>query len=512
MSPLDLSIVVLSLVGLVVLAGWLARRQRHTADYYLGGGRLPAWALGLSLAANQVSAISLIGAPAFVALRPGGGLGWLQYELAVPLAMAALVVWGVPFLRRAAGAEIYTVVEARLGPGARRLLAAFFLVGRGLGAGVVLYASSLVVDACTAWGFSTSLLVVGTVAVAYTALGGLTADVISDVLQFGLLWGATVVVTVVLGLRMAGRGLLTGVDPARLVILDLSHHGLGDGATFAFWPMLIGGFFLYLSYYGCDQTQAQRILAAADADQARRALTVASLVRFPLVLTYCLFGLMLAAFLAATPDFAQTLQGRPPDALVPQFLVTYLPTGIVGVVVAGILAAALSSIDSALNSLSAVVVEEFSTPALRRDPARQLRWARIATIGWGVAATTAAWFFSRAGETSIELINRVGSALYGPVLAVFLLAWRSRRADQWSAVAGAVAGLLANLALAAWAPGISWLWWNVVGCGVTLVVGVALGRSKVAVEPVGDREGRGYARILVIFFAAILILLAVVTL
>ena len=395
MSPLDLTIVVLSLIGLVVFAGWLARRQRHTADYYLGGGRLPAWALGLSLAANQVSAISLIGAPAFVALRPGGGLGWLQYELAVPLAMAALILWGVPFLRRAAGAEVYEVVEARLGPGARRLLAAFFLVGRGLGAGVVLYASSLVVDACTAWGFSTSLLV-----------------------------------------------------------------------------------------------------------------TVASLVRFPLVLTYCLFGLMLAAFLAATPDFAQSLVGRPPDALVPQFLVTYLPTGIVGVVVAGILAAALSSIDSALNSLSAVVVEEFSTPGLRRDPARQLWWARVATIGWGVAATTAAWFFSRAGETSIELINKVGSALYGPVLAVFLLAWRSRRADGWSAVGGAVAGLLANLALAAWAPGISWLWWNVVGCGVTLAIGVAFGRSKVEVEAVGDREGRGYARILVIFFVVILALLA----
>ncbi len=94
------------------------------------------------------------------------------------------------------------------------------------------------------------------------------------------------------------------------------------------------------------------------------------------------------------------------------------------------------------------------------------------------------------------------------MLAVFLLAWRSRRADQWSAVAGAVAGLLANLALAVWAPGISWLWWNVVGCGVTLVIGVAVGRSKVAVEPVGDREGRGYARILVIFFVAILFLLA----
>jgi len=511
MSALDLTIVVLSLIGLVVLAGWLASRQRNTADYYLGGGRLPAWALGLSLAANQVSAISLIGAPAFVALRPGGGLGWLQYELAVPLAMAVLVVWGVPYLRRAKGAEVYSVVEDRLGRGARRLLAAFFLVGRGLGAGVVLYASSLVVDACTAWGFSTSLLIVGVVAVAYTALGGLIADVFSDVLQFALLWGATLVVTIVLGVRLAGRGLLTGIDPARLVVLDLGHHGLGDGATFAFWPMLIGGFFLYVSYYGCDQTQAQRILAAANASQARRALTVASLVRFPLVLTYCAFGLMLAAFLAATPDFARLLADRPPDALVPQFLVNYLPAGVVGVVVAGILAAALSSIDSALNSLSAVTVEEFQPPSVRADGARQLRWARAATVAWGVVATAAAWFFSRSGETSIELVNRVGSALYGPVLAVFLLAWRSRRADGWSAVAGAVAGLLANLALAVWAPGISWLWWNVVGCAVTLVVGVILGRSTTAVEPVGDGGGRRHARLLLLYFAAIVTLLAVIT-
>jgi SSS family solute:Na+ symporter len=509
-SPFDLAIVVLSLAGLVVLAGWLAKRQLHTGDYYLGGGKLPAWALGLSLAANQVSAISLIGAPAFVALRKGGGLGWLQYELAVPLAMAVLVVWGVPFLRRAAGAEVYAAVEERLGGVARRVLAAFFLIGRGLGAGVVLYASSLVVDACTGWGFTTSLLVVGTVAVVYTALGGLVADVFSDVLQFGLLWGAAVVMTVVLAIRLVGRGVLGDIEPPRLVVLDLAGHGLGDGATFAFWPMLIGGFFLYVSYYGCDQTQAQRVLAAADADQARRALTVASLVRFPLVLTYCLFGLMLAAFLVETPDFARSLAGQPPDALVPRFLVTYLPTGVAGFVVAGILAAALSSVDSALNSLSAVVVEEFSSTALRAEPTRQLRWARAATVGWGVTTTAAAWFFSRSGETSIELVNRVGSALYGPVLAVFLLAWRSRRADGRSAVAGAVAGLLANLALAAWAPAVSWLWWNVVGCAVALLVGVAAGRGNTPVNPVVT-GGHGLARLLAAYFLAILLLLALVT-
>jgi SSS family solute:Na+ symporter len=509
MSQLDLAIVVVSLVGLVLLAGWLARRQQRTADYYLGGGRLPAWALGLSLAANQVSAISLVSAPAFVALRAGGGLKWLQYEMAVPLAMACLVVWGVPVLRRAAGAEVYAAVESRLGTGARRTLAAFFLVGRGLGAGVILLVSARVVAACTGWGVDLSLLVVGLVAVGYTALGGLIADVFSDVLQFALLWGATVVATVVLWLRF-GRagGAFAGIEPDRLAVLDFSRHGLGDGATFAFWPMLLGGFFLYLSYYGCDQTQAQRILAAADRGSARRALTVGALVRFPLVLTYCLFGVMLAAFVAATPEFASRLAGLAPDDLVPQFLVTYVPTGVVGVVVAGILAAALSSVDSAFNSLSAVTVEEF-VPERRTDRSR-LVWARLITVGWGVLAVAAGLWFARSGDTTIEIINRVGSALYGPVLAVFLLAWRSRRADGRSAVTGALSGLAANLALASLAPDVSWLWWNVSGCLVTLIVGTVFGRSKVDTEP-AVTGGQRYAAMLVGYFVLILAVLAVVT-
>jgi len=511
-SAIDLAIVVLSLAGLVVLAGWLSRRQEQTADYFLGGARLPAWALGLSLAANQVSAISLIGAPAFVALRSGGGLRWLQYELAVPLAMAVLVVWGVPLLRRARGAEVYEAVEDRLGPGARRLLAAFFLIGRGLGAGVILYASSLVVDACTEWGFAKSLLVVGSVAVAYTSLGGLVADVLSDVLQFGLLWGATLIMTVILGVRLGTGALLQGVDPARRMVFDFASHGVGDSATFAFWPMLIGGFFLYVSYYGCDQTQAQRVLAAKDADSARRALCVASLVRFPLVLTYCVFGLLLASLIAANPHFAASIEGLPPDALVPRFLVSFLPVGALGVVVAGILAAALSSIDSALNSLSAVTVEEISPLSVRRDSRRQLVWARAATAAWGVFATVSAWAFSRSGETVIELVNRVGSALYGPILAVFLLAWRSRRADQRSAVAGALLGVVANLALGVFAPGVSWLWWNVVGCVVAFVAGEAFGRSQNPVVRTGDRAGRKYAALLVCYFVLIVLLFAAWTL
>lgn len=506
MASLDAVIVLGSLIAVVALGAWFAARQRVAGDYYLGGRRLPAWALGVSLAANQVSAVSLVGAPAFVALRAGGGLTWLQYELSVPLAMVVLVAWGVPFLRRAPAASIYSVVEERLGGGTRRALALLFMVSRGAGAGVILYASALVVAAVTEWPLVTSLVVVGSVAIAYTSLGGLVADVVTDVVQFGLLWGGTVVVTVLLGLRLHRGGLLLGgVDRSRLDPLDFVHHGIGDGATFSFWPMLVGGLFLYLSYYGCDQTQAQRILAARSEGDARTALAVAAFARFPLVCTYCLFGVMLGGLLAAEPAFAARIAGRPPDALVPEFLAWALPVGVRGVAVAGILAAALSSVDSALNSLSAVLFEEL----LPRLDAARLRVARIATVAWGVLAVGAGYLFSRSGETTIELVNRVGSALYGPILGVFVLAWRSRRADGRSAVSAVLAGVSTNLALAWWMPSVSWLWWNVTGLAVTLVLGVFAGRNPsplVAATSPGS-GWRALALWLLGLFVAILVVL-----
>jgi len=512
MSALDLGIVIVTLLGLVVLAGQLARRQHDTADYYLGGRGLPAWSLGLSLAANQVSAISLVGAPAFVALRDGGGLGWLQYELAVPLSLAALVIWGVPFLRRAHGADIYSVVEERLGRGARRFLAAMFLLGRGLGAGVILYTSSLVVDACSGWGISISLLVVAGVAVSYTGLGGLVADVFSDVFQLALLWGGTLVASGYLAWRLLPQGrLLAGLDRSRLVALDFSGHGLGDGATFAFWPMIIGGFFLYLSYYGCDQTQAQRILAAGSDRAAQKALTIAALIRFPLVLTYCFFGLLLGSLLVADPVFAQRLSGQPADALVPQFIVGYLPMGLLGLAVAGILAAALSSLDSALNSLSAVTLAELVPKTTRTESRISLLWARIGTLAWGLWATGFAWWFSQGQETVIEMVNRVGSLVYGPILAVFLLAWGSRRATGRAAVLGGLLGVGANLLLSALAPGVSWLWWNPLGCLTTLLVGhfFPIGKA-VALVPARapDSQARRMATLLIAMFVVVFLLLA----
>jgi SSS family solute:Na+ symporter len=467
LGPLDALVVLGYLAAIVALSWAIARRQRTGEDYFLAGRAMGGAALGASILANQASAISLVGAPAFVALREGGGLRWLQYELAVPLAMLLLVAWLLPMLRSVEGSSIYAWAERRFGRGTRRALAAAFLLSRGLSLGVILYASALVVSAATGLGGTAALLAVGLLSVAYTGFGGIVADIWSDVLQLGLLFLGTAASAVYLALRPE---VLAAVPTERAVAISA---GLGlHGDSFALAPMLVGGLFLYLSYYGCDQSQAQRLLAARDDGAARRALLLTGLLRFPLVLTYCLFGLLLAGLLRADAGFAAALAGQPADSLVPLFITRELPAGLRGLLVAGILAAAMSSIDSALNSLAAVTLED----VFGRPVGGQSVWiGRLTSFSWGLFAVGSALVFARAGSLVLELVNRIGSLFAGPLLGVFTLGLVAAGASGRSAVAGLGLGLGANAALAAWAPQVSWLWWNPAGWAVTVAVGLLAG-------------------------------------
>lgn len=495
----DHAIVIAYIVGIVGLSSLLARRQRTGADYFLAGRAMGALPLGASILANQASAVSLVGAPAFVALREGGGLRWLQYELALPLAMLLLIAFLLPALRSVPGSSIYAYAERRFGRGPRQALAGAFLISRGLALGVILYASALVVSAATGLGTAAALLAVGLLSVAYTSLGGIVADIWSDIAQLVLLWAGTLACALYLW-RQPGVVASIPMDRARALVPDFGLHA----ESFSLGPMLLGGLFLYLAYYGCDQSQAQRLLTARDDYAARRALLLTGLLRFPMVLTYCLFGLLLAGLLQADPDFAARLAGRPPDSLVPIFITSYLPAGLRGLLVAGILAAAMSSIDSALNSLAAVTLED----VFGRDAASQSVWTgRATSLAWGLFAVASGLVFARTGTTVLELVNLVGSAFYGPLLGVFTLGVLAPGVSGRHAVAGLVLGLGANLALALGVPWLSWLWWNPAGWIATVGTGLALARRLPRLpEPMANRRE---ALLLAGAFVAMLTLLAV---
>jgi len=479
---LDWLVVFVYLAAMLIVAAWLGRRQSSREDYFLGGNKLSAWSLAVSTMATQCSTNSLLGAPAFVGFVAGGGLLWLQYELAVPLAMLLLIPLLVR-VRMSGSISIYAFLEERLGRGARLAASATFLFFRGIATGVTVYGVAIVVTLLVDVSYTQAVLLLMGVTIAYDLMGGMRAVVISDVIQL-LLIVITVLVSLIaiVGSLDGGisgpDGLFALVDYQRLQALDFS-FGLNGEGNYGFWPMLVGGLFLYMAYYGCDQSQAQRVLSSKNAAEAERVLRLNGLLRFPVVLLYCLLGLALAAFAANHPEF---VAGLPTNAaqeanfnlVFPVYVLNTFPTGLVGLVMVGIFAAAMSSIDSSLNALAAATVEDHIKPRVSAQHDSFIA-AKAATLVWGVVAVVFSYQVEAIAPTVLEAINKVGSMSNGSLLALFTLALLAPGVGQRAALSGFGLGLAANMCLWLWAPQVSWLWWNLVGFVVALLSAGLLG-------------------------------------
>jgi len=187
MNSLDWIILFLYILFIIGMGWYVGKKQTSREDYYLGGRRMPPWQIGLSIMATQVSAISLIGAPAFIALKGNGGLVWLQYEFAIPLAMIAIMLVLVPVFRKTRAITIYEYLELRFNENVRTVVSLIFLISRGLGAGVALLATGIVTAVCLDWPLAETILLIGVVSIIYTTFGGIVADIYSDILQLVIL-------------------------------------------------------------------------------------------------------------------------------------------------------------------------------------------------------------------------------------------------------------------------------------------------------------------------------------
>ncbi|GAB1257797.1 sodium:solute symporter [Aurantivibrio plasticivorans] len=469
-ATLDWSVIVLYCGGLIALALWLSRSQDSREDYYVGGRKIGAWPVGLSIMATQCSTNSILGAPAFVAFAAGGGLIWLQYELAVPLAMVALMLFVMPLFRHLRLISVYAYLEQRFDLRTRLALSGLFLFVRAFATAVTVYSIAIVIDLITGLGFIPSVLLLGIFTIIYDVLGGIRGVIYSDVLQLGILVTMLVLVLLYLVDDAGGtQNLWQHFSDERKTSLDFSHHGFGDGQTFAFWPMLLGGLFLYVSYYGCDQSQVQRQLSTRNIDTTNNALLINGLLRFPLVLLYCFVGVGIAVYATQHPEFINSLpkNNDSPEfnVAVPLYMINALPTGLVGLSLVALFAAAMSSLDSVLNSLSATTMEDF----VRRfhqgrwDHHRELILSRWITAAWGAVTLTMAFFVGDIAPTVLEAINKVGSLANGPILAVFALGFLTHRVQGPHVIGGLIIGVALNSYLWLFHPNISWLWWNVIG-------------------------------------------------
>ena len=481
LTQLDWTIICAYLAGIMGFAIWLSRGQNSREDYYVGSRRVGPWPVALSIMATQCSTNSILGAPAFVAFAAGGGLVWLQYELALPLAMIFLILFVMPLFRHLKLVSIYEYLELRFDLRTRLALSGLFLFIRAFATAVTVYSIALVIDLITGVGFFWSVMLLGTFTVVYDIFGGIRGVIYSDVIQLLIL---VMVLTLLLVLLTDSAGGFTALfndfDPQRRQAIDLSHHGFGDGHTFAFWPMLIGGFFLYVSYYGCDQSQVQRSLNTEGIDQTNQALFLNGLLRFPLVALYCLVGVGIAVLAADNPDFLQLLptnNGIPEYNLaVPVYMLTALPAGLVGLAMVALFAAAMSSLDSVINSLSATTMEDF----VRRFSSRQrtdheeLMLSRWLTVFWGVVTLTMSFFVGDIAPTVLEAINKIGSLANGPILAVFMLGFFVKRVNGPLATFGLLLGIAVNGVLWVAAPSVSWLWWNPIGFAAAFLIPVVI--------------------------------------
>ena len=480
------------IVGVYLLAflglGYMFKNQKNQQDYFLGGRSFGWFPLSLSVMATQLSAISFISAPAFVGYREGGGLQWLSYEFAVPLAMLFLMVVVLPTLYKSGVVSIYGYLEQRFSRSTRMLLSGVFQISRAFATAVMIYTVALILTQVLDIPFWQTVAVTGIITLVYSLQGGMKAVVYGDMIQMIVLFGG-----IILCAAFAIHGLggwsefQSQLDPARLQAVDVDGLGVGGEGSFGLWPMVIGGFFLYASYYGTDQSQAQRLLSARDLGTAQKTLLMNGLLRFPITLSYCIMGLAVGALALSSPEFSSQVPLDKPDLLIPVFIRDYLPVGVVGLLIVAILSAAMSSLSSTINSLSAASLEDFIVRGRDLSPEKALGYSRWLSLGWGVVCLLLSFFAGDIADTVIEAINKVGSVFYGPILATFIAAVAIPRIRAREANLGLVVGVATNVWL--WlgvGEGLFWFWWNATGFVATLGIAwlVSFFRPKASIAPI----------------------------
>lgn len=536
MNWLDYLIVVLYLGGFLGM-GYFFKENKNSTDYFLGGKSLGWFPLSLSTMATQLSAISFVSAPAFVALKAGGGMKWLSFEFSVPLAMFFLMIVLIPPLFRSGVVSIYEFVERRFDASTRLLLSIVFQISRALATGVMVYTIAIILQAVLDIGFIYTIPIISIVTIIYSWQGGMKAVVWGDAIQMIILF-AGLVISLVFGyfLMVENGGSLSNIDPDRLQVIQ-HNFGFGDG-EYGIWPMIIGGFFLYASYYGTDQTQAQRLLSAKDEKTIRTLLFANGVLRMPVVFIYTTMGLVLGGFILVAPDFLNELSevtakhfpkefaasGIKPDLMVPVFITNYLPHGVIGILMVGILSAAMSSLSSTVNSLSAVTVEDFfNRGKWELSPKQYMMISKAAVVFWGIVTIASAFLLGGSESSVIEIINAIGSVFYGPVLATFVLAIFSKKVNKHGIKAGIIISVLVNLVFSktmqeiiGYDPGVDifWIWLNFTGFAICVIAAYLVSYIwkdphnksanvdyKITKEQLVTKEGI----ILLLFFVAIVI-------
>jgi len=482
LNRIDLLIIAAYLAGITLFGLRFRKRQRTMRDYFLADREIPWWAISLSIVAAETSTLTIISIPG---LAYNSNLTFLQWVMGYLVGRVIISFILLPQYFRGELYTAYQLIERRFGPELRTVTAGLFLLTRAAAEGVRVYAVSIVVAIALGTGEVTSIAIITLLTLIYTFEGGLAAVIWTDVVQTFIYVGGTLVgLFTILHLVPGGWGAIESIAGGlhKFQVFDFSFFAphvsdpmhsvqwphLDYAKPYTLWAGIIGGAFFTTASHGTDQLIVQRLLAARNQRQSALALLSSGVAVFFQFALFLIVGVMLFAYYRV-PSSAF---GRA-DRIYPTFIVTRMPHGISGLLIAAILAAAMSNLSAALNSLSSSSIMDFY---LRFRPAasdkRRLRLARLATIGWGlILFGLAVLALHRVGRV-VEVGLQIASIAYGALLGVFLLGVMTRRANQSGAIVGMLCGLTIELYLWGWSR-VAFTWWVAIGTCVTFTIGYA---------------------------------------
>jgi SSS family transporter len=467
-SRIDLAVVIIYIIAITAFGARFRKSQRTLRDYFLGGNRLPWWAITLSIVCAETSILTIISTPG-IAYR--SNLAFLQLIFGY---LVARVVVSFLFIPRYFAGELFTayqLIEHRFGHGLRLCTAGLFLVTRALAEGVRVFAISVVIAIVFKTGVIPSLVIIGILTLVYTLEGGLTAVIWTDVIQLTIyVTGTIVALFVALHAIPGGWGEVLRVAHASGGKFAVFNFHLNSSQPYLFWTGLIGGMFLNTASHGTDQLIVQQLLAARSMKQSQAALLASGIV---VLLQFTLFLVVGVVLFVFYQHFPPATPFHRPDQIYPTFVITQLPVGLCGLLTAAILAAGMANLSAALNSLASSSVMDFYKPFLKSgaDDRHYLRASRLATLLWGAVIISIAVGAQYLKSSAMEMALTVASVPYGSMLGIFLLGVLTRRANARGALVGALCAL-ATLAYVIHSTSIAWTWYVAIGTLVTFSVGL----------------------------------------
>ena len=487
-DSVDAAIVVFYLLAATALGLWIGRGQRGTADYFLGGRSLPWWAVLLSIVATETSTVTFLSIPGITYARENGDFRFLQITFGYIVGRCAVIVLLLPLYFRGEPFTAYEVLERRFGVLSRRAASALFLATRTVSDALRLFLTALVLEQVVGFDFNACILIVGVLTILYTVFGGVKSVIFNDCLQFVIY-----MVGALLALRAMVVALPGGAEQLQEFCTSNGKFRLFDWQinplepTMTFWGGLVGGMFLTAATHGTDQLMVQRYLASRNQRHAAWALGLSGLVVCLQFALFLLIGAALACFYDQFPP--RPFPDTQADRVFGHFIVHQLSVGLVGLTLAAVFAAAMSTLSSSLNSSATALMNDLYLPLTRRslDQSAQLRLSRLATVLFGalqIGIAIAAGHYE-AGTSIVRQVLKIAGFATGPVLGLYLLAVLTPGVGQAAALLGFGFGVCA-LSAVALTTSVHWAWYAAIGAAVTFAAGAILGAGVVDAR---DDEG-----------------------